>query len=71
MTAPHQIALTAAIEVAGGQTALADKLGVGQGHVWNWLNRDKELDPKIAVKIEAVTGVSRKKLCPTFPWEQM
>lgn len=69
MTTTPQAALNTAVAIAGGQTALAEKLGVGQGHIWNWLYRNKHgVPPEYAPKIEAVTGVSRKKLCPDFPW---
>jgi DNA-binding transcriptional regulator YdaS (Cro superfamily) len=29
------------IEICGGQVALANKLGVKQGHVYGWLNENK------------------------------
>jgi len=51
-------ALERAVELAGGQTALARQLGgpVKQGHVWNWLNRDGKAPPEYVFKIERATG---------------
>ena len=39
------IFLKKAIETVGGQTALAKAIGVGQGRIWNWLNRDIKSPP--------------------------
>lgn len=59
-------ALKRAVEIAGGQTALAKALGVQQAHVWNWLNRDKVLPGEYAIPIERATGgqVTRQELRP-------
>ena len=61
--------LVKAIQIAGGQTALAKKIGGGikQGHVWWWLNRSKSgVPPEYAAAIEKATGgaVTRQDLCP-------
>lgn len=61
-------ALQQAISIAGSQSALAALLETKQPRVSNWLNRDKNLTPDIAIKIERATGVSKQKLCPNFPW---
>ena len=34
--------LLKAIEIIGGQTALAESLGIKQAHIWSWLNRTKK-----------------------------
>jgi DNA-binding transcriptional regulator YdaS (Cro superfamily) len=44
-----------AIDIVGGQTALAHLIGVGQGHIWNWLNRDDKLPLERALAIERAT----------------
>lgn len=58
-------ALRKAVELAGGVTALADKLGVGQSVVSNWLMRES-IPPQRCVEIEtAVQGaVTRYELRP-------
>jgi len=67
-------ALSKAIEVAHGQTALVRKINelsggsYTQAHIWNWLNRDKSVPAEAAPFIELATGVSRAALCPAFPW---
>ena len=55
-----------AVEIFGSQTALAKRIGVGQGVVSYWLNSAKQVPPKRAVQIEAVTNgeVTRKELRP-------
>lgn len=50
-------ALRKAIEVAGGQSALAKAIGVTQPHIWNWLNRDGHVPVEYVFAIEKVTGV--------------
>jgi len=69
-----------AIEIAGGQSALArlisekrrreKRKGVRQSHVWTWLNRDKKVPPEFCPDIESVTnGVIRcEDLCPDVDW---
>jgi DNA-binding transcriptional regulator YdaS (Cro superfamily) len=56
--------LQKAIAVAGGQLALARKLGLKQGHIWWWLNRSKRVPAKQVLAIEAETGISRYELRP-------
>lgn len=34
--------LVKAVAIAGGQTALAEKLHVKQAHIWKWLNTTKD-----------------------------
>lgn len=57
--------LIEAIEKAGGQTALAKKLGIKQGHVGSWIHRFKKAPPsEYVLQIEEITGVSRHDLQP-------
>jgi len=59
--------LEKAVEVCGGQTALARAIGVQQPHVWNWLNRAHGVVPaEYCMKIEAATkgAVTRYELRP-------
>lgn len=59
-------ALERAVELAGGQTALATSIGVKQTHVWNWLNRDKRVPAERVIAVEQATNgrVSRHELRP-------
>ncbi len=64
-------ALKEAVEIAGGQTALASLIGVKQGHVWNWLNKAKKVPAEQVIPIETATGVHRSRLRPDlYPPEQ-
>lgn len=70
--------LTRAVDLAGGQTELANKVNqylkserlqakpITQKKVWNWLNRDKKVPGEYGIPIEVVVGgkVSRYQLCP-------
>lgn len=56
-------ALRKAVEVAGGQTALALRIGKTQGHVSQWLHRGY-VPPEMVLPIERETGVSRHDLRP-------
>lgn len=50
-------ALSTAVALLGGQTALADAIGVRQQNVWNWLNRPGSLiQPEHCAAIEVATG---------------
>lgn len=60
-----RLALQKAVERAGGQTALAEKLGVTQSRVHYWLNDAKRgVSPDLVPAIEAITGVPRHELRP-------
>ncbi|ECT1022497.1 cytoplasmic chaperone TorD [Salmonella enterica] len=67
---PEQMALTEAINSAGGQSELARKLTaisgclVRQQQVWNWLNREKKPSVKQTPFIEKVTGITKERLRP-------
>jgi Uma2 family endonuclease/DNA-binding transcriptional regulator YdaS (Cro superfamily) len=56
-------ALRRAVELAGGQTALAERIGSTQGHVSKWLERE-QIPPHFVLPIERATGVSRHALRP-------
>lgn len=53
-----------AIEVVGGQVALAELVGVTQSAVSKRLAAGKPLWPEHVLKVEAATGVSRHDLRP-------
>ncbi|MBS7818678.1 hypothetical protein B9T11_07960 [Wohlfahrtiimonas chitiniclastica] len=63
--------LMEAIDRAGGQTALARKLGIKQGHIGSWVHRFKKAPPaEYVLKIESITGISRHDLRPDVFGEQ-
>lgn len=50
-------ALQLAVDIAGGQSALARLIGVpNQSTIWTWLNRDKKCGKGVAVKIYRATA---------------
>lgn len=59
-------ALKRAIEICGSQAELAKRVGKTQGHVWQWLNRDRKVPAEMARRIEAATDgkVARHELRP-------
>lgn len=59
-------AIRRAIDMFGTQTALAARIGVGQNVISYWLHECKQVPPKRAVQLEAVTNgaVTRKELRP-------
>lgn len=58
-------ALERAIEIAGGQSALAEKIGKKQAHVAMWLKRRK-VPAEVCADIEGATdgAVTRQSLRP-------
>lgn len=71
----HLEALERAIKIAGGQSALARKLGppIRQGQIRNWLYRDKKISSKWIIPIEKAVNeqVTRHELAPDiYPKEQ-
>lgn len=48
-------ALERAISIAGGQTALAKKIGTYQQRVSAWSSRGQPVPPEFAIRIEIVT----------------
>jgi DNA-binding transcriptional regulator YdaS (Cro superfamily) len=63
---PPLAALLRAVKLLNGQTALARALGISQGQVWSWINRDKRASALYAVDIEELTqgAVTRYELRP-------
>ncbi|WP_093222699.1 YdaS family helix-turn-helix protein [Sphingomonas sp. NFR15] len=57
-------ALTQAVEIAGGQSALGRICGKAQPTVWKWLQNGKHLPPEHVLAVEDATGVSRYLLRP-------
>jgi len=59
-------ALKRAIAIAGGQTAMANALGLRQSTVRTWLERGTMRDPRHAIAIEQVTDgqVTRSDIFP-------
>ena len=45
-----------AVDVVGSQAAMAKAIGVKPQHVWNWLNRDKDIPAEKVLAIEAATA---------------
>lgn len=62
--------LQKAIDIAGGQHALARLCKTTQPRIWNWMNRDKKVPAEFVLPIEKATGVSRHQLRPDiYPLE--
>lgn len=64
--------LQTAIDLAGGQSALASAIGVKQQHVWNWLNRGEGRVPaEHCPAIERATkgAVRCEHLRPDVAWD--
>lgn len=58
-------ALKRACDLAGGQKALADKIGTSQSQVWYWLEKAKRgASAEFVIPIEVATGVPRHELRP-------
>ena len=54
-------ALRIAVDLLGGQAALASAIGVKQQNVWNWLNRGGNVPPEFCAAIERTTnGAARR-----------
>ena len=61
-----KIPLQRAVEILGGQSALARACGVTQGHVWYWLRKGKQVPAEHVLDIERATSgeVTRYELRP-------
>ncbi len=59
-------ALHRAIDSAGSQRALAEKIGKKQGQIGNWIHRDKKVPAEVCAAIEQATDgrVTRYELRP-------
>ncbi len=55
-------ALERAIEIGGGPSEFARKLGIARGTVYYW--RDKKIAPEMCKAVEQLTGVPRHELRP-------
>ena len=66
---PGTEALRRAVEVCGGQSALASAIGLTQSHVWNWLHR-RGVPAEHCPAIERATGraVRCEALRPDVDW---
>ena len=60
---PQHAAVVHAVALAGGQTALAKKLGIKPQAVQQWVAGGR-IPPLRVLAVEAATGVSRKALRP-------
>lgn len=49
---------------------MARAIGVRQGHVWSWLNRDMQVPFAHCVSIETATGVRCEDLRPDVDWDR-
>jgi DNA-binding transcriptional regulator YdaS (Cro superfamily) len=65
-------ALCLAVSKAGTQEEFAEKIGVCQATVSNWVNRSKQLPAEYVLLTERLYGVSRHDLRPDiYPREYM
>lgn len=60
---PQEAALIHAVNQAGGQSALARKLGIAPAAISRWV-RQGRVPPLRVLAVEAATGVSRTALRP-------
>jgi DNA-binding transcriptional regulator YdaS (Cro superfamily) len=60
------LVIARAVEIAGGQTALAKACGVTQQLVWHWLHVAERVPAERIIDIEKATNgaVSRRELRP-------
>lgn len=59
-----------AIEIAGGQSALAAKIGVSAGLVGHWATGRRPVPLGRCAAIEAETGVKAEELRPDAIWQR-
>ena len=59
-------ALARAVDLLGGQAAMARLLKVSQPSVFGWIKRGKGLPADHALAVEAATGVSKHDLRPNI-----
>ena len=57
-------AIGKAVDVAGGQAALARMLGVNRSTVNSWVKKRNRVTAETAKKIEVITGIKREDLRP-------
>jgi DNA-binding transcriptional regulator YdaS (Cro superfamily) len=52
-----ETAIQRAVNIVGGQTKMAEILGVSQPRVWNWVHRDRNIPAEYVMRVsEAVEG---------------
>lgn len=68
---PIAAPLEAAIKAAGGTSALATVVGLGQSAISNWRARGTAPDPSYCPAIERATGVSVEELRPDVCWHRV
>ncbi|MCX4025077.1 helix-turn-helix domain-containing protein [Endozoicomonas sp. SM1973] len=49
-------AIERAVELVGGQTALARLIGIQQSNVWHWLNRHNQVPAKFIRAVSKATN---------------
>lgn len=49
-------AIERAVEIIGGQTETAKDFGLKQGHVWHWVNTNKQAPAKYITRISELTN---------------
>lgn len=49
-------AFSKAISMVGSQTALANRIGKKQSHIWTWLNRDKRVPAESVLAVAEAVG---------------
>lgn len=64
-------AVTEAIDLAGGQSALAKALGVTVPTVSQWRNGQRPVPIGRAAQIEVLTGVAATRTCPGEDWAHL
>lgn len=57
-------AIGKAVDIAGGQAALARMLGVNRSTVNSWVKKRNRVTAETAKKIEVITGIKREDLRP-------
>jgi DNA-binding transcriptional regulator YdaS (Cro superfamily) len=58
-------ALHRAVAAAGGQKALASRIGTTQSMIWYWLERSRRgAAAEFVIAIEGATGIPRQELRP-------
>jgi DNA-binding transcriptional regulator YdaS (Cro superfamily) len=68
--ADHNSPIAEAVAACGGQSALAAQLKITPPMVYQWVRGLRPVPPKYAPLIESLSGVDRRALCPSFPWDK-
>lgn len=62
-------ALKRAVDKFGSEAKLGEATGYSQNAIWQAKQRGR-ITAEMALRIEKATGVSRRDLCPEFPWDE-